>query len=110
MRSLLAFLSYSYTHAAVSSSLPCLSSPRSEQKQTALLIGLDHHVTPMTNLEDTIMDEDNRNMNQLLADLYMKEQLIRVKGAATSAASLKASDMDDIKLKIDTLVARLQLS
>lgn len=40
------------------------------------------------------MDDGDRNVNQLLADLYMKEQLIRVKGAATSMASLKASDME----------------
>jgi len=57
------------------------------------------------------MEKIDENMDQFLTDLHtMKEHLIRVKGAATSAASLKASDMDEIKLKIDTLVARLQLS
>ena len=57
------------------------------------------------------MEKIDENMDQFLTDLHtMKEHLIRVKGAATSAASLKASDMDEIKLKIHTLVARLQLS
>jgi hypothetical protein len=54
------------------------------------------------------MDDGDRNMNQLLVDLYMKEQLIRVKGAATSLASCKASDMQDIDQRIDVLLARPQ--
>ena len=66
---------------------------------------------PMTNLGGHIMDKIDENMDQFLTDLHtLKDHLVRVKGAATSAESLKASDMEDIKLKIDTLVARLQLS
>jgi hypothetical protein len=42
-------------------------------------------------------------MDQFLTDLHaMKDQLIRVKGAATS-------DMGDIQQKIDVLLARLAL-
>ena len=56
------------------------------------------------------MDKIDGKMDEFLADLHtMKSHLIRVKGAATSAASLNASDMEDIRLKIDSLVARLQL-
>jgi hypothetical protein len=53
------------------------------------------------------MDQDDRNTNKLLADLYMKEQLLRVKGLATNTAPLKASDMEYIQQKIDVLLARL---
>ena len=57
------------------------------------------------------MNKIDENMDQFLADLHtMKSQLIRVKGAATSTAFLKASDTEDIRLKIDALVARLQLA
>lgn len=57
------------------------------------------------------MNKIDKNMDQFLADLNtMKSQLIRVKGAATSTAFLKASDTEDIQLKIDALVARLQLT
>jgi hypothetical protein len=57
------------------------------------------------------MDKIDENTNQFLTDLQtMKTQLIRVKGAATSVESLKSSDMEDIELEMDTLVARLQMS
>jgi len=57
------------------------------------------------------MDKIDENMDQFLTDLHtLKSQHIRMKGASTSVASLKSSDMEDIRLKIDTLVARLQLS
>ena len=49
-------------------------------------------------------------MDQFLTDLHtMKDQLIRVKGATTSAAAIEASDMGDIQQKIDVLLARLAL-
>jgi len=54
------------------------------------------------------MDDGDRKLNQLLADLYMKEQLIRVRGAATNVASFRASDMQDIDQRIDVLLARFQ--
>ena len=55
-----------------------------------------------------IMDKIDDNMDQFLRDLHtMKGELIRVKGAATSTASLKSSDMEDIQQKIDVLLARL---
>ncbi len=54
------------------------------------------------------MDKIDDNMDQFLRDLHtMKGELIRVKGAATSTASLKSSDMEDIQQKIDVLLARL---
>jgi hypothetical protein len=62
----------------------------------------------MTNLEGHIMDKIGEDMDQFLTDLHtMKDQLMRLKGAATSTASLKASDMEDIQQKIDVLLARL---
>jgi len=62
----------------------------------------------MTNLEGHIMDKIDESMDQFLTDLHtMKDQLMRLKGAATSTASLKASDMEDIQQKIDVLLARL---
>lgn len=57
------------------------------------------------------MDKIDENMDQFPTDLQtMKSQLIRVKGAATSVESLKSSDMEDIELKMDRLVARLHMS
>ena len=57
------------------------------------------------------MNKVDESMDQFLADLHtLKSQLMRVKGAAASTASLKASDTEDIRLKVDALVARLQLS
>jgi len=54
------------------------------------------------------MDKIGEDMDQFLTDLHtMKDQLMRLKGAATSTASLEASDMEDIQQKIDVLLARL---
>jgi hypothetical protein len=62
----------------------------------------------MTNLGGRIMEKIDSNMDRFLTDLHtMKDQLIRVKGAATNAASLEASNMEDIQQKIDVLLARL---
>ena len=55
------------------------------------------------------MDKIDDNMEQFLANLHsMKAQLLRVKGAATSTAAMKASDMAAIQRKIDVLLTRLQ--
>lgn len=65
----------------------------------------------MTTLEGTIMDESERNMDQFLTDLHsIKAQLIRFKSATTSPAALKVSELKDIHLNIDVLLARLQLN
>lgn len=57
------------------------------------------------------MDKIDENTTQFFTDLQtMKSQLIRVKGAATSVEALKSSDMEDIELEMDRLVARLQMS
>ncbi len=54
------------------------------------------------------MGKTDENMDQFLRDLHtMKDQLVRVKGVATSAASLKTSDGEDIQQKIDVLLTRL---
>ena len=54
------------------------------------------------------MDKIDGNMDQFLRDLHtMKDELIRVKGAATSTASLKSSDMAAIQRNIDVLLTRL---
>jgi len=48
-------------------------------------------------------------MDQFLTELHnLKDQLIHAKGAATSAASPKSSDTEDIQQKIDVLLARLR--
>lgn len=55
------------------------------------------------------MDKIDENMEQFLTDLHtLKSQLIR--GMARSVESLKSSNMEDIELKMDRLVARLQMS
>jgi len=57
------------------------------------------------------MKKIDENMDQFLTDLLsMKAQLIRVKGAATSTAALKASEMEAIQRNIDVLLTRLQFS
>jgi len=57
------------------------------------------------------MDEGARDMDQFLANLHsMKAQLVRVKSAATNPATLKVSELEDIRRNIDVLLARLQLS
>jgi hypothetical protein len=59
----------------------------------------------------SIMDQGARNMEQFLTDLHsMKAQLVRVKSAATNPATLKVSELEDIRRNIDVLLARLQLS
>jgi len=65
----------------------------------------------MTNLGGRIMKKIDENMDQFLTDLLsMKAQLIRVKGAATSTAALKASELEAIQRNIDVLLTRLQFS
>jgi hypothetical protein len=55
------------------------------------------------------MDKIDENMDQFLADLHLMKANLRVQGAATSGVPT-SSDMDDMRLKIDMLVARLQVS
>ena len=63
----------------------------------------------MTNLEGTIMDEGDRNMDRFLTDLHiLKEQLMRAKGPVTKTPSLQTGDMEDVQQKIDVLLTRLQ--
>lgn len=55
------------------------------------------------------MDKIDDHMDQFLTDLQsMKAQLARVKGAGTSPAALKVSELEDIHRNIDVLLARLQ--
>jgi len=66
----------------------------------------DHYVAPITNLEGTITDEGDRNMDQFLRELHtLKDQIIR----GTSTAPLKTSETEDIQQKIDVLLTRLQV-
>jgi hypothetical protein len=58
-----------------------------------------------------MMEKIDENMDQFLTDLRsMKAQLIRCKSATTSPAALKVSELKDIHLNIDVLLARLQLN
>ena len=60
--------------------------------------GPDHHVARINNLEGLIMDEGDRNMDQIFKDFYtMKDQL-----------ALKSTELEDIQQKIDFLRTRLQ--
>ena len=54
------------------------------------------------------MDKIDDKTDQFLTELHtMKDQLTRVKGAATNTAAMEASDMGDIQQKLDVLLARL---
>jgi hypothetical protein len=57
------------------------------------------------------MDKIDDKMDQFLTDLHsMKAQLVHFKSATTSPAALKVSELEDIHLNIDVLLARLQLN
>jgi hypothetical protein len=57
------------------------------------------------------MDKIDDKMDQFLTDLHsMKAQLVGFKSATTSPAALKVSELEDIHLNIDVLLARLQLN